>query len=198
MVHGHHGTDQLSHLATPWWPERKTAAGGSVIAAPCRSTPWLVLRPLVPPVAVVSRSKRTSCTLRRDVCHRWIWPRGAPLFRGTAWRPRGSLENKRGAPVVSVLRSARCPQMRATRWWKNTRELSLLTRVRHCQALAERWRQAIFQPAIVPRRFLTRACATAERLTAKALRKRRTTAQILREQLRTQHAPTACAEAVHA
>ena len=36
---------------------------------------------------------------------------------------------------------------------------------------------------IAGRRFLTRACATAERLVAKALRKRRTTAQILRESL---------------
>jgi hypothetical protein len=42
---------------------------------------------------------------------------------------------------------------------------------------------AIFQPEFVLRRFLTRACATAERLVAKALRKRRTTAQILRESL---------------
>jgi hypothetical protein len=77
------------------------------------------------------------------------------------------------------LNDALCPQMRANLWGKRKREVSLLKLVRHFQALAERWMQALFQPEFVLRRFLSHACATAERLVAKALRKRRTTAQIL-------------------
>jgi hypothetical protein len=44
----------------------------------------------------------------------------------------------------------------------------------------------IFQGELALRRFLQRACASAERLAAKASRKRRTTAQTLRESLRQQ------------
>jgi Transposase DDE domain len=103
-----------------------------------------------------------------------------------------------GRMLLILLNYALCPQMRYHLWWKKKRELSLIKLVRHFQALAERWMQAIFQPELVLRRFLTRACATAERLVAKALRKRRTTAQILQENLRTQHESIAFAETVHA
>jgi Transposase DDE domain len=103
-----------------------------------------------------------------------------------------------GRMRLILLNYALCPQMRYHLWGKKKRELSLIKLVRHFQALAERWMPAIFQPERVLRRFLTRACATAERLVAKALRKRRTTAQILRENLRTQHESIAFAEAVHA
>ena len=88
--------------------------------------------------------------------------------------------------------------MRYHLWWKKKRELSLLKLVRHFQALAERWMQAIFQPELVLRRFLTRACATAERLVAKASRKRRTTAQILRESLGQPHESVTFAAVVNA
>ena len=100
--------------------------------------------------------------------------------------------------LLIVLNYALCPQVRATLWMKKQRELSVLKLVRHFQALAERWMQAIFQPEFVLRRFLSRACASAERLVAKALRKRRTTAQSLREHLPIQHEPIAFAEAVNA
>jgi hypothetical protein len=100
--------------------------------------------------------------------------------------------------LLIVLNDALCRPLRANLWGKRKRELSLLKLVRHFQALAERWMQAILQPAFGLRRFLSRACATAERLAAKALRKRRTTVQILREHLRTQHESIAFAEAVNA
>jgi hypothetical protein len=103
-----------------------------------------------------------------------------------------------GRMLLIVLNYALYPHLRANLWGKRKRELSLLKLVRHFQALAERWMQAIFQPELVLRRFLIRACATAERLAAKALRKRRTTAQILREHLRTQYESIAFAEAVNA
>jgi hypothetical protein len=56
----------------------------------------------------------------------------------------------------------------------------------------------IFQSELALRRFLQRVCATAERLTVKASRKRRTTAQILRESLGQQRESVACAAVVNA
>ena len=103
-----------------------------------------------------------------------------------------------GRMLLIVLKYALCPQLRATLWVKQQRELSVLKLVRHFQALADRWMQAIFQSAFVLRRFLQRACATAERLVAKALRRRHTTAQILRESLAKQDEAIALMEAVNA
>ena len=103
-----------------------------------------------------------------------------------------------GRMLLIVLNYALCPQMRATIWVKKQRELSVLKLVRHFQALADRWMQAIFQAEFVLRHFLQRACATAERLVAKASRKRRTTAQILRESLAKQDEAITLMEAVNA
>jgi hypothetical protein len=103
-----------------------------------------------------------------------------------------------GRMLLILLNYALCPQMRQTLWLKKKRELSLLKLVRHFQALADRWMQVIFQSELALRRFLTRACATAERLAAKASRKRRTTAQILRASLGQQHASVEFAAAVNA
>ena len=88
-----------------------------------------------------------------------------------------------GRMLLIVLHDALCPQVRAHLWKQKKRELSLLKLMRHCQAFAERWMQAIFQSALALRRFLTHVCATAERLAAKASRKRRTTAQILQARI---------------
>jgi hypothetical protein len=88
-----------------------------------------------------------------------------------------------GRMLLILLNYALCPQIRATLWLKRKRELSLLKLVRHFQALAARWMQALLQSEFDLRRFLQRACATAERLVAKAARKRQTTAQRLQEDL---------------
>jgi DDE family transposase len=103
-----------------------------------------------------------------------------------------------GRRLLVLLNYALCPQLRATLWAKKQRELSVLKLVRSFQALADRWMHAIFQSEFVLRRFLQRACATAERLVAKASRKRHTTAQILRESLAKQDAASALIEAVNA
>jgi hypothetical protein len=89
-----------------------------------------------------------------------------------------------GRMLLILLNYALCPQIRATLWVKHKRELSLLKLVRHFQALAARWMQALFQSELELHRFLQRACAAAERLVAKAARKRQTTAQRLQEDLR--------------
>ena len=118
-----------------------------------------------------------------------------------------SIKTKKAAPTLCylygrmlliLLNYALCPQLRHTLWLKKKRELSLLKLVRHFQALADRWMQAIFQSELALRRFLTRACATAERLAAKASRKRRTTAQILRASLGQQHESVEFAAVVNA
>jgi hypothetical protein len=100
--------------------------------------------------------------------------------------------------LLMLLNYALGPQLRATLWLQRRRELSLLKLVRYFQALAEQWMQALFQSEIELRRFLQRACATAERLVLKASRKRCTTAQSLRESLTQQHETVAFMEAVNA
>jgi hypothetical protein len=103
-----------------------------------------------------------------------------------------------GRMLLIVLNYALCPHIRHHLWLKKKRELSVLKLVRHFQALADRWMHAIFQSAFVLRRFLQRACATAERLVAKESRKRQTTAQILRASLSQQHEAIEFAAAVNA
>ena len=99
--------------------------------------------------------------------------------------------------LLLVRNYALCPQRRAHLWRQKKRELSLLKLLRHFQAFAERWMQAILQSELALRRFLTHVCATAERLAAKASRTRRTTAQILQESIRQQHESVVFAEAVN-
>jgi hypothetical protein len=88
-----------------------------------------------------------------------------------------------GRMLLILLTYALCPTLRATVWQKQQRELSLLKLVRHLQAGADYWLQTLFQGAPKLRAFLVRACAAAERLVMKAIRKRRTSAQRLRDSL---------------
>jgi hypothetical protein len=88
-----------------------------------------------------------------------------------------------GRMLLILLTYALCPSLRATVWQKKQRELSLLKLVRHFQAGADQWLQALFQSALQLAAFLSRACVAAERLVMKAVRKRRTTAQRLRDSL---------------
>jgi hypothetical protein len=103
-----------------------------------------------------------------------------------------------GRMLLILLNYALCPQIRAALWEKKRREVSVLKLVRHFQAFAERWMQAIFQSAFELRRFLRHVCATAERLVGKAVRKRRTTAQLLRESVQNQRETVVFTEAVGA
>lgn len=103
-----------------------------------------------------------------------------------------------GRMLLILLNYALCPQIRAALWEKKQREVSVLKLVRHFQACAERWLQAIFQSAFALRRFLQQLCTTAERLVGKASRKRRTTAQKLRDSLQNQGEADVFMEAVNA
>jgi len=64
--------------------------------------------------------------------------------------------------------------------------LSFLKRVRYRQAVADSWLQRLFASAAELRAFLQQVCLKAARLVAKACRKRRTSAQRLRESVQAQ------------
>ena len=101
----------------------------------------------------------------------------------------------RSAPIATTVAGY---ALRTRLWAKKRRELRGLKLIRHFQALADRWLQVLFQSPFELYRFLHRACATAERLVAKASRKRRTTAQLLHESLRIQNESLELALAVNA
>jgi hypothetical protein len=88
-----------------------------------------------------------------------------------------------GRMLLLLLTYALCPPLRAKRWAQHRRELSLLKFVRHVQAGAEHWLQALFQSETALQRFLHQLYTSAARVGRKASRKRRTTAQLLREKM---------------
>jgi hypothetical protein len=88
-----------------------------------------------------------------------------------------------GQMLLIVLTSALGSPLRLAVWQQPQRELSLLKLARHFQAGAEQGLQAVLQSPLQLSAFLSRACAAAERLGRKAVRKRRTSAQRLRESL---------------
>jgi len=92
-----------------------------------------------------------------------------------------------GRRLLILLTFALYPTLRATVWLTKRRELSLLNLIRHLQALADRWLHLLFAPSSALCSFLRRAYTTAERLGRKAVRKRRTPAQLLRDSLASQN-----------
>ena len=92
-----------------------------------------------------------------------------------------------GRLLLSVLTSALCPAVRVSWWTRQHRELSFLKLIRYLQALADRWLQALFESTTTLRHLLSQVCVNAQRVIAKASRKRRTSAQRLWESLETQN-----------
>jgi DDE family transposase len=92
-----------------------------------------------------------------------------------------------GRLLLILFTYALCPSLRAALWADKRRELSLLKLMRHLQAVADRWLQALFASTATLRHVLSQVWVSAERLAAKATRKRRTSAQRLRESLQTQN-----------
>ena len=167
--------------------------------APLTLMAWNLFMTHVPPTLWKTATVLQGYPLRWQI---------ARLF--TSWkrsRHFASLPTKKAEPTFWYLYGrmrlmrlpyAFCPPIRAQRWRQKKRALSLLKLMRHLQAFAASWMQAIFQSEFGVRRVLTRVCATATRLAAKASRTRQTTAQILQESLCQQHASVALAEAVNA
>ncbi len=111
------------------------------------------------------------------------WKSGLHLATVTTTTKHSTLCYLYGRMLLIFLTYALCPTLRATVWQQQQRELSLLKLVRHFQAGADQWLQRLFQSSRQLTAFLSRACAAAERLVRKAVRKRRTSAQRLRDSL---------------
>jgi hypothetical protein len=110
------------------------------------------------------------------------WKSGLHLATVTTTTKHSTLCYLYGRMLLILLTSALSSPLRAT-LWQQQRELSLLKLVRHFQAGADQWFQALFHSVAQLTRFLARACASAERLVTKEWRKRPTSAQSLRESL---------------
>ncbi len=111
------------------------------------------------------------------------WKSGLHLATVTTTTKNSTLCYLYGRMLLILLTYALCSTLRPTIWQKQQRELSLLKLVRHFQAGADQWFQSLFQSTFQLAAFLSRACAAAERLVMKAVRKRRTSAQRLRDSL---------------
>jgi len=110
------------------------------------------------------------------------WKSGLHLATLTTTTKYSTLCYLYGRMLLILLTSALSSPLRVTVWQQH-RELSLFKLVRHCQAHADHWLQSLFHPPSQLFSFLSRLCTTAERLVRKAVRKRRTSAQRLRESL---------------
>ena len=110
------------------------------------------------------------------------WKRGLHVATLTTTTKYSTLCYLYGRMLLILLTSALSSPLRVTVWQQH-RELSLFKFVRHCQANAAHWLHCLFQPPRQLATFLSRLCAAAERLVKKAVRKRRTSAQRLRESL---------------
>ena len=111
------------------------------------------------------------------------WKSGLQLATLTSTTKHSTLCYLYGRMVLIVLIFALCPSLRAAAWQQQQREVSLLKLVRHFQASADHWLQVLFQSVAQLTRFLEHACAAAERLVTKEVRKRPTSAQSLRKSL---------------
>jgi len=111
------------------------------------------------------------------------WKSGLHLATVTTTTKHSTLCYLYGRMLLLLLTTALSSALRATVWQTQQRELSLLKLVRHFQAGADQWFHALFQSVRQLGAFLLHACATAERLVRKDVRKRRTSAQRLRDSL---------------
>ena len=91
------------------------------------------------------------------------WKSGLHVATLTTTRKYSTLCYLYGRMLLILLTSALSSPLRVT-VWQHARELSLFKLVRHCQASADNWLQCLFQPPLQLIAFLTRLCATAERL----------------------------------
>jgi hypothetical protein len=111
------------------------------------------------------------------------WKSGLHLATLTSTTKHSTLCYLYGRMLLIVLTFALCPSLRAAAWQKQQREVSLLKLVRHFQACADQWLQALFQSVAQLARFLACPCAAARRLVTKEVRNRPTSAQSIRKSL---------------
>jgi hypothetical protein len=114
------------------------------------------------------------------------WKSGVHLATGTTTTKYSTLCYLYGRMLLILFTSALSSPLRSSVWQQQHRELSLFKLVRHFQASADHWLRSLYQSPLQLISFLSHMCATAERLVRKAVRKRRTSAQRLRESLGSQ------------
>jgi DDE family transposase len=141
----------------------------------------------------VSGTVWTAQTIGKAYALRWqvelvfkAWKSHLHLATLTTTTKQSTLCYLYGRMLLIVVTFALCPTLRATVWQKQQREVSLVKLVRHFQAGAEQWLRVLFQSPRQLTAFLSQACAAAERLVRKAVRKRCTSAQHLRASLASQ------------
>lgn len=113
------------------------------------------------------------------------WKSGLHVATVTTTTKYSTLCYLYGRMLLILLTSALSSPLRVTVWQQH-HELSLFKLARYLQASADHWLQHLFRPPLQLTAFLSRLCMTAERLVRKAVRKRRTSAQRLRESLGSQ------------
>ena len=92
-----------------------------------------------------------------------------------------------GRLLLIVLTYALCPALRTALWTRQQRELSFLKLLRYLQAVADNWLQALFVSLATLHHLLSEICARAQRVVAKASRKRPTSAQRLHASVQAQN-----------
>jgi hypothetical protein len=110
------------------------------------------------------------------------WKSGLHVASMTTTTKHSTLCYLYGRLLLILITAALGSPLRATLWQQH-RELSLLKLVRYFQASADQWYQVLFRSVRQLTTFLARACTTAQRFVRKAVRQRRTSAQLLRESL---------------
>jgi hypothetical protein len=144
---------------------------------------WNLFITNVPATVGSSKTVAVAYTLRWQVELVFrAWKSGLHVATLTTTTKYSTLCYLYGRMLLSLLTSALSSPLRVAVWQQH-RELSLFKFVRHCQANADRWLHCLFQPPPQLTAFLSRMCAAAARLVRKAVRKRRTSAQCLRESL---------------
>jgi DDE family transposase len=144
---------------------------------------WNLFITNVPATVWSSKTVAVAYTLRWQVELVFkAWKSGLHLATLTTTTKYRTLCYLYGRMLLILLTSALSSPLRFSVWQQH-RELSLFKFVRHCQAYADHWLHCLFQVPLQLTTFLSRLCATAARLVKKAVRKRRTSAQCLRESL---------------
>jgi hypothetical protein len=154
------------------------------LVAPEGDIDWVITNDLDETITAQVAEESSDVRWQVDLVFR-AWKSGLHVATVTTTTKYSILCYLYGRLLLILLTSALSSPLRVTVWQQH-RELSLFKLARYFQASAEHWLQRLFQPPRQLTLFLLRLCATAIRLVRKAVRKRRTSTQRLRESLGSQ------------
>lgn len=148
---------------------------------------WNLFITKVPATVWPPRTVAVAYTLRWQVELVFrAWKSGLHLATLTTTTKYSTLCYLYGRMLLILFTAALSAPLRSSVWQQQHRELSLFKLARHLQANADSWLHYLFRPPPQLTAFLSRLCVTAERLARKAVCKRPTSAQRLRESLGSQ------------